>query len=167
MCFANIVEREDGEPIWLTISDAEQGFTKMRCEAGKSYTFAFEPSDGWRLHSVTYRGADVTTWLNADGEFTTPPMSQSAVLNIAYESVADEVKVFNDATCDVRVNVRGREITASGIPDGTELFVYDLGGALCGSAVSSGGEASVRPMLPSGSVAVVKVGGKSVKVRVN
>ena len=47
---------------------------------------------------------------------------------------------------------------------GAEVSVYDAGGRLLGSGVAQGSLASVRTSLHAGSMAVVKIGGKAVKV---
>ncbi len=83
--FANIIEMDEVEPIWLSIIDQEQGRTDIRCKAGQAYTFRFNAPEGRHIQSVVFRGADVTDWLTEDGVFTTPAMSKSAELIVTYD----------------------------------------------------------------------------------
>ncbi len=55
-------------------------------------------------------------------------------------------------------------LSVQGLADGTPVSVYGMNGIQAGSAVSKGGQAIVAPSLPSGSVAIVKMGEKRMKV---
>lgn len=55
-------------------------------------------------------------------------------------------------------------LTIQGLSDGTEVSVYGVNGTEAGAAVSRNGQAQVNTNLSSGSVAIVKIGEKSVKV---
>ena len=161
--FINIVEAETGEPIWLSIINAEQGSSKLKCEAGKSYTFRFEASDGWSIHSVIYQGADVTAWLTEDFEFTTPAMSTSAELIVTYEQGTNAVKAFADESA-MRVVVIDGEIVVKNAEAGTAIWVYDLSGRLIGNTTAVEGATRVNVAAAAEKVVIVKVGERSVKV---
>ena len=103
MYFANIIELEEGEPIWLSIIDQEQGRTDIRCKAGQTYTFRFNAPEGRRIQSVVFRGANVTDWLTEDGEFTTPALSKSAELIVTYDSSAAPAK--GDVNGDGKITI--------------------------------------------------------------
>ena len=160
--FINIVEMDAGETIWISIIDAEQGRTQLKCEPGKSYTFRFEASDGWSIHSVIYQGADVTAWLTEDCEFTTPAMSTSAELIVTYEQGTNTVKAFADESA-MRVVVIDEEIVVKKAQAGTPISVYDLSGKLIGSTTAVEGTTKVQTATNE-KVVVVKVGERSVKV---
>ena len=51
--------------------------------------------EGWKIHSVTFNGEEVTTQLTEEGLFTTPALQADAVLNIAYEKIEDNTMVAN------------------------------------------------------------------------
>ena len=161
--FANVIEMEDGEPIWLSIVDAAQGKTMLKCKRGEAYTLRFEAVDGWKVHSVTYRGADVTSWLTADNEFTTPAMAESAELYVAYEQEGSDVKSTRMAA--VRVFASGGDIVVSGAPAGTPISVFDLSGRLITSETANEGETRIS-VNAGGEAVIVKVGERSVKVMV-
>ena len=55
-------------------------------------------------------------------------------------------------------------IYVAGTDEGTSISVYSANGVLCGSAVSHNGSAVIGTDLPIGSIAIVKIGNKAVKV---
>ena len=64
----------------------------------------------------------------------------------------------------VLIQSENGEISVSGLDDGTNISVYDVNGMQAGTAVSRDGQASINPHLSSGSVAIVRIGDKSIKV---
>ena len=64
----------------------------------------------------------------------------------------------------ILVQSEGGVLKVQGIDDGTQVSVYGINGMQEGSAVSQNGTATVRTSLQAGSVAIVKVGSKSIKV---
>ena len=58
----------------------------------------------------------------------------------------------------------GGQLTIQGADDGTPINIYTSAGIHEGSAVSSNGKATIGTNLQSGSIAIVKIGSKSVKV---
>ena len=64
----------------------------------------------------------------------------------------------------VLIQSNGGVLTIQGINDGTTVNVYSINGTQAGSAVSSNGSAMVSSNLQPGSIAIVKIGEKSVKV---
>ena len=52
----------------------------------------------------------------------------------------------------------------SGAPEGTAINVYEIGGQLVGSAKASSDTTIIPTILPHGSIAIVKIGDKAVKV---
>jgi hypothetical protein len=51
-----------------------------------------------------------------------------------------------------------------GVDEGTQVNVYGINGTQAGSAVSQAGAATINTNLQPGSIAIVKIGQKSVKV---
>ncbi|UKK48490.1 leucine-rich repeat domain-containing protein [Prevotella sp. E9-3] len=74
------------------------------------------------------------------------------------ESVA-EVPAFA-----VLIKNEGGALTVQGIDDGTQVSIYNVNGTQVGTAVVQNGQATVSTSLQSGSIAIVKIGQKSVKV---
>lgn len=69
-------------------------------------------------------------------------------------------------THDVPVLIKsyGGVLTVEGLDDGTQVSVYSINGTEAGKAISKNGCASVNTNLQAGSVAIIKIGEKSVKV---
>ena len=64
----------------------------------------------------------------------------------------------------VLIQSNGGILTIQGADDGTQVSIYNTAGQMAGSAVSSNGHATVFTNLESGTIAIVKIGSKSVKV---
>jgi len=64
----------------------------------------------------------------------------------------------------VILQTRGNIIDITGVKDGEEIKVYGVGGQLAGSAKASDESVSVSTTLNGGSIAIVKIGEKSVKI---
>jgi hypothetical protein len=62
------------------------------------------------------------------------------------------------------ISSQGGALTVQGIDDGTQVSVYSVNGTQVGTAVVQNGQATVSTTLQSGSIAIVKIGQKSVKV---
>ena len=59
---------------------------------------------------------------------------------------------------------KGGNISVKCEADGQEVNVYTIDGLSLGTATVKNGEALISTSIPSGDIAVVKVGGRSVKV---
>ena len=64
----------------------------------------------------------------------------------------------------VLIQSEGGSIKVQGVDEGTQVNVYSINGTQAGSAISQNGQAVVATNLQAGSVAIVKIGQKSVKV---
>jgi hypothetical protein len=64
----------------------------------------------------------------------------------------------------VLIQSEGGILTVRGIDDGTQVSIYGIDGTEAGSAIGRYGEALIGTNLKPGSVAIVKIGEKSVKV---
>ena len=64
----------------------------------------------------------------------------------------------------VLIQANDGQISVEGAPEGTRVAVYDVNGVELGAAISHGGKTIVPAHIASGSVAIVKVGQKAVKV---
>ncbi len=64
----------------------------------------------------------------------------------------------------VLIQSEGGLLTVQGLDDGTEVSVYGVNGTEAGAAVSRNGQALVNTNLSAGSIAIVKIGERSVKV---
>ena len=64
----------------------------------------------------------------------------------------------------VLIQSAGGSIRVQGVDEGTHVNVYGVNGTQAGSAISQSGAATINTNLQPGSVAIVKIGQKSVKV---
>ena len=64
----------------------------------------------------------------------------------------------------VLIQAAGGAINVQGCDDGERIGVYSINGSQVGTAISQNGAATVNTTLQSGSVAIIKVGQKSIKV---
>ena len=64
----------------------------------------------------------------------------------------------------VLIQSNGGQLTIQGVGDGTQVSVYSINGTEAGKAISKNGCASISTNLQAGSVAIIKIGEKSVKV---
>ena len=64
----------------------------------------------------------------------------------------------------VLIQSEGGSIKVQGVDEGTQVNVYGINGAQAGSAISQSGAATINTNLQPGSIAIVKIGQKSVKV---
>ena len=64
----------------------------------------------------------------------------------------------------VLIQSEGGSIKVQGVDEGTQVNVYSINGTQAGSAISQNGQAVVATNLQAGSVAIVKIGQKSIKV---
>ena len=69
-------------------------------------------------------------------------------------------------TMPLLIKVADGQISVEGAPEGTKVTVYDANGMEMGTAISRGGTTLVPARLASGSIAIVKIGEKAVKISV-
>ena len=72
--------------------------------------------------------------------------------------------IANVAAQAVLIRSEGGSIKVQGVDEGTQVNVYGINGTQAGSAISQSGAATINTNLQPGSVAIVKIGQKSVKV---
>ena len=80
------------------------------------------------------------------------------------EGLTDEDAVAEVKALPVMIQTQGSTITVQGAADGTNVSIYSVNGMLQGSAIADGGIAILNTSLQPGSIAVVKIGEKTVKV---
>ena len=102
-----------------------------------------------------YENSDVATatlvWTNAVFTETTPETPTSA------KAIAESIPML--------ISAQNGTITVRGEQNGLPLTVYTTDGKLIGSATMKDGQASIATNLQSGEIAIVKVGSKSVKIK--
>ena len=148
--------------ISLTINQADNGCVKQHLVVGTVCTFTIVAAEGWKIHSVTFNGEDVTAQLTEEGTFTTPALSGDAVLNIAYEKIEDNTMVENARANAIRVQGHQGTLCITGATEGTDISVYTTDGMLVTQESAEEGETLLT--LPEGQVYIVTVGDKVMKI---
>ena len=117
-------------------------------------------AEGWKIHSVTFNGEDVTSQLTEEGTFTTPALQDDATLNIAYEKIDDGIA----AATKSRIKVQGHQgvISITGATEGDVIGLYTTSGTLVATATAEG--ESTHLTVPTGQVYIVKVADTVVKI---
>ena len=82
------------------------------------------------------------------------------------EGLTDEDAVAEVKALPVLIQSQGGIITIQGVAEGTQIDIYSIDGKKEGSAISVGGGTTISTSLKRGSVAVVKIGEKAVKVAI-
>jgi len=95
--------------------------------------------------------------------------SETATATLCWIDVEPKTEGITNTVANVRalpllIQPNGSTLTVSGADDGTPVTVYSINGIETGSAISKNGAATIPTTLQSGSVAIVKIGNKSVKV---
>ena len=95
--------------------------------------------------------------------------SDVATATLCWIDVEPKTEGVTDAVAQVRANAvliqsNNGQVDVSGVDDGTKVAVYGVNGAQVGSAVSSSGHATINTSMAPGSIVIVKIGDRSVKV---
>ena len=146
--------------IYLTINQADNGYVKQHLTEGAVCTFTIEAAEGWKIHTVTFNGEDVTSQLTEEGTFTTPALQADATLNIAYEQLDNAI----ERTQASAIKVQGHQGTLriTGATEGEAISVYTTGGTLVANETAKDDETNLT--LPEGQVYIVTVADKVVKI---
>ena len=95
--------------------------------------------------------------------------SETATATLCWIDVEPKTEGMTNSIANMPANAlliksEAGQLTIDGADDGTQVSVYTVNGTQAGSAVSKNGQATVATNLQAGSVAIVKIGEKSVKV---
>jgi hypothetical protein len=158
--FYNISEIEGSTPDYLTLRQADNGEIRIAVDLGRTYQMQIVPSTGWKIHTVTFDGKDMTAQLADDNTFTTPTINGSAVLNVAYVKEGSAIA----ASTATRIKVQGHQGTLriAGTTEGDAISVYTTSGTQAAHETALG--SSTELTLPTGQVYIVKVADTVVKI---
>ena len=159
--YANEFDPKKGKAVFLTINQADNGYVKQQLTEGTVCTFTIVAAEGWKIHSVTFNGEEVTDQLTEEGTFTTPALSEDAVLNIAYEQEVPE-SVENAHARSIKVRGLDNTIHISGLAEDTTVTLYTTDGAMVAHQQSNAGEAKFT--VDTNQVYLVHIGDKVVKI---
>lgn len=176
--FVNIEERETGGSV---IPDATKCATPIISYSNKELTFSCATEGVEYKYTIT--DSDIKTGyaskvsLSATYEISVYAMKEG----LGNSDMATATLVWTDAiftettepvtsakavqeSIPVLISAKGGNISVKCEADGQEVNVYTIDGLSLGTATVKNGEALISTSIPSGDIAVVKVGGRSVKV---
>ena len=84
----------------------------------------------------------------------------------ATEGIVDEDAVTEVKAVPVLIQTQGGNITIQGAAEGTPIAIYDIEGKQYGSTIADKDRATITTSLRPGSIAIVKIGEKAVKVAI-
>ena len=160
--YVNEFNPKKGKDIFLTINQADNGYVKQHLTEGTECSFTIVAAEGWKIHSVTFNGEEVTAQLTEEGTFTTPALSEDAVLNIAYEKIEDDTMVENACASHIKVQGHHGTLRITGTTEGAAISIYATDGMLVAQESAEGSETQLT--LPTGQVYIVKVADQVVKI---
>ena len=125
------------------------------CETeGVEYVYEIKDAD-IRTTKSGFENSDVATatlvWTDAVFTETTPETPTSA------KAIAESIPML--------ISAQNGTITVRGEQNGLPLAVYSADGKMLGAATIKDGQASISTNLQSGEIAIVKIGSKSVKIK--
>ena len=97
--------------------------------------------------------------------------SETATATLCWIDVEPKTEGITNGIANIPANAvliqsAGGSIKVQGVDEGTQVNVYGINGTQAGSAISQSGAATINTNLQPGSIAIVKIGQKSVKVAI-
>lgn len=154
-----IEEPTDG--VYIALQHADNGSIWQQAEIGKQYTYFLQPAEGWKLHSATFNGNELT----AENNFVITPAVSAArnQLIVTYEKMTEteikaaigtkQPKVLGTMNGIRIINATAGDVVTVYAADGRQLRKQRLNAA------------QTDMTLDGGALYIVKVGSKVVKVR--
>ena len=106
---------------------------------------------------------DISVYATKSG-YDNSDVATATLCWIDKEPVIDVTSISQVPAQAVLIQSHDGVLTIQGADDGQQVRVYCINGTEAGTAVSSNGQAQVNTNLPAGSVAIIKIGDRSVKV---
>ena len=156
----SIIGANPTSDLTLTIQQADNGSVKVQVPQGSVYTFTMAPSNGWRVHSVTFNDTDVTDQLTIDGNFTTPTITSNSTLSVVYEEGTSAVNSLNSS--DVKIMATSGGIRVINANLGDVISIYTTDGVLLHSTTANSQTMDIP--LTKHDIYIVKVGEKTMKL---
>lgn len=146
---------------YIALQHAENGSIWQPVEIGKRYTYFLQPAEGWKLHSVTFNGSELTV---KDNTVTTPAVSVAlSRLIVTYEEIEQTAIQEVDAAAQPKVLGTKGGLYITNATAGDIVTVYGIDGQMVHQQKLSGSETYIS--LRSDALYIVKVAAKVVKVR--
>ncbi len=148
--------------VWLTIRQGIGGETSLKVARDKDVELAFNTDDGWRIHSVTLNGADISGQINlTENLLVLPQLADAAVLNVAFEK---DTSGLHEATEESKMHVAAHDgaIHITNLYPDAIVTVYNANGQ-CVATLRSVDKEAILTDIPSG-IYIVTDGTTTVKI---
>ena len=155
---------EPTEGNYIALQTSDGGSIWQRVEMGQQYTYFIEAAEGWKIHSVTFNGTELT--VASDNTVTTPAVStQYSRLIATFEKSASAtaIQAMEATPTQARILGSAEGIHISNAQPGDQVTVYTMDGRLVNSQRISGTQADVT--LKPDALYIIRVADKVVKVR--
>ena len=144
----------------LDIVQNEMGRVRILVDIDKTYGCRIIEEEGWRVHSITYNGEDITNKGGRENYIQTPVVKGDAVVRIALEQ--SQTGITKPEQNGVRVLGDAEGIVVENAKAGELINIYCLNGQLIKSIRSKGN--NVHIALPSGEIYLIKTATKTIKI---
>ena len=156
----SIIGANPTSDLTLTIQQADNGSVKVQVSKGSVYTFTMAPSNGWRVHSVTFNDTDVTDQLTIDGSFTTPTITSNSTLSVVYEEGTSSINSASSSNVKIMATSGGIRVVNANLGD--VISIYTTDGVLLHSTTANSQTMDIP--LTKHDIYIVKVGEKTMKL---
>ena len=145
----------------VDIVQTEQGVVTLSVAKNHSLRYQIHPDAGWRVNSLTFNGEDITDQIQRNTYIDTPVLREKSTIRIAFEQTETGVQEVD--RCQARVLGYDGGIIVEQVQAGQPIHVYTLDGKLIRAVVATQSRQAVP--LPASQVYVIKVGQKTIKIR--
>lgn len=146
----------------LSIKQADNGNVKLKVGNWRRYNVTFEPAEGWKIHSVSFNGTDVTNLLSSDNSYKTPEITEDSELIVVYVSDQSAIDDIHSDSSSAKVVGSSGNIMISNAEDGETVYVYTIAGVLVNTSVINNGTTTIR--VQENGIYLVKIGNKTFKI---
>ena len=156
-CAAPVMDYVDGQVVLTCDTEGVEFVTDVVAEGAQRYqTSTFD------LAAVY----TITAYATKEGYLDSDPVTLTLCWVPCTEEHEDDDTdgIITLPAKPVLIQTAGGVITLTGLPDGAEVAVYDTAGTSLATATAENGTATLTTNLNTGSTALVKIGGHSVKV---
>lgn len=155
-CAAPVLVYEDGLLEIKCGTEGAEFITNVVAEDAKKY---YEP---WIEFNATYNIEVFAMKANYENSDTV----NVALVWVENSKVGEESGVISVEAAPVLIQANGGNLTINGVAKGCEIVVYTLNGTEVARATATEGSTTINTGLQSGTVAIVKLGNKSVKIKI-
>lgn len=147
----------------------ENGKLKFECETEGAEFVSEITDEDVKKHYTAEIDLTATYHISVYATATGYERSEAVNATLCWIGVEPQTEGITNEVSEVKalpvlIQAYGGDINVQGADDGTQISVYSVDGKQSGSAVSQHGTATVNTSLQPGSIGIVKIGEKSIKV---